>query len=53
MDADVRAVQLLLDDERRIGYEVERLPLAEMLVVVRAARAEQMRRSRILREFIA
>src|SRR5438105_10848453 len=48
VDADVRAVQLFLDDERGISDEVQRLLLAEMLIVIRAAGAEQMRRSRVL-----
>jgi len=53
VDADVRAVQLLLDDERGIADEVQRLPWAQMLVVARAALAEQMRRSRVFREIVA
>ena len=53
VNADVRAVKFLLDDERGIGEEVQRLPLAQMLVVIRAARAEKMRRSRVFREIVA
>ena len=52
MDADVRAVQLLLDNERGISDEVQRLRLAEMPVVIGAPRAEEMRRSRVLREIV-
>lgn len=35
-----------------IGDEIQRLLLAEMFVIVRAARAEQMRRSWVLREIV-
>jgi hypothetical protein len=53
VDADVRAVQLFLDDERIIGDEIHRLLLAKMLVIIRSTRAEQMRRSRVFHEIIA
>ena len=50
VDADVRAVELLLDDQRLVGDEAVGLGLAQVLVVVRPLRAEQMRRPRVLDE---
>lgn len=48
----VRAIELLLDDERGIGNKRLGFLAAKVLVVIRALRAEQMRRARVLDEII-
>ena len=48
MDADVRAVDLLLHNQRFIGNEVIGLHLAKMLVVIRPLGAEQVRSPGVL-----
>ncbi len=53
MDADVRAVDLLFDDERLIGDEVLRIVLIEVLIVVGSLGAEQVRRPGIFDEVVS
>lgn len=45
VNPDVRAVNLLLDDQRFVGDERLRLRLAEMFVVVSSLRSKQMGRA--------
>ena len=52
MDADIRAVEFFLYDQRLVGDERLGFGLAEMLVVVRTLRAKNMRRSGVLDEFV-
>src|SRR5690606_6262816 len=51
VDTDVRAVDLLFNDQRLVGKESQGLRHAEVLVVVRPLRPEQMRRAGVLGEF--
>ena len=50
MNADVRAVDLFLDDQRIIGNEPDGLGFAEVLVVVGPLGAKQVGRPGILDE---
>src|SRR5207244_7103168 len=53
VNPDVRAVELLLNDERRVGDERLGFLWAKVLVVVRALRAEQMRSAGVFDEIVA
>ena len=53
VNALIRAVELLLHNERRVGDERLGFLSAQVLVVVRALRAEEMRRARVFDEVIA
>src|SRR4051812_30018484 len=50
VNADVRPVDFLLENQRRIGKNAPRVILVEMLVVVRPLGAKEMRSSRIFDE---
>jgi hypothetical protein len=52
LDTNVRAVELLLDDERGVGEEAEGFDLAEVFVVVGPCGAEEVGRPGILDEFV-
>ena len=52
VDADVRAIELLLDDERGVGEEAEGFGLAQVLVVVGPPGAEEVRRPGVLDELV-
>jgi hypothetical protein len=52
MNADVRAVEFLFDNQPFVREKPLRRGLVQMLVVVRSARTKEMRRPRVLDEIL-